>query len=354
MLTMKKILLTPFLVILLIGCPACSGQEREFSYCSSPVGWDQVSMAGGGLPAGIDRILVVTNRPYDPDRGDGILFPNEIAQYREVSYLLASCDGSGWKLSLLPDMETGLSEIDEGGDMLLFVHGHGKSLPQVLTRAHQVRELYGVAVVVFDWPSRNSNFNKSLSRVRRCGENYYNLLLQLQDYRNSSMTGEQHLSMMLHSLGNYYLTHMVVNGNIQYLDEKIFDNIIMSAPAVRSKEHGEVLSRVNIQDRLYILFNDQDKVLRGAHLLTSGRMLGNVVMDPLAPNATYVDFTAVAGMEHTYFAGYHDFEFDLPAMGHFFDTAIHGGKVNFNDPDMYLRQGERPRYVVRNPDLVQE
>ena len=145
---------------------------------------------------------------------------------------------------LLEDLFTGLNEIDDGSDILLFVHGHGKNMPLVLSRANQIQERYGVSLVVFDWPSLNSNFNKSLSRVRRCGENFYNLQLQLQQYRQEKMEEDQHLSMLMHSLGNYFLTHMVVNGNNQYMGEKIFDNIIMNAAAVRTKEHGDVISRV--------------------------------------------------------------------------------------------------------------
>ncbi len=346
---MKHALFTALLPLIMI-CLGCSGQDPEFGYCSSPQGWDQVSLAPGGLSASAGKILIVTNRPYQPDDEDGVYFPNEISTFREVSYVLASCDGSGWQLSRVPDFSSGMEQIDHGEDILLFVHGHGKSLPQVLTRANQIRERYGVSLVVFDWPSRNSNLNKSLSRVRRCGENFYNLLLQLQEYRRTEMSGDQHLSMLMHSLGNYFLTHLVVNGNIQYMNERIFDNIIMNSPAVRSKEHGEVLSRVNLQNELYVAFNERDKILRGAHLMTTGKMLGNVVIEPLAGNATYVDFTCVAGLEHTYFAGYHDFEDSLPAFEHFFSTALHGQKVNFTNREMFLARAGQPVYVVRNPD----
>jgi len=133
------------------------------------------------------------------------------------------------------------------------------------------------------------------------------------------------------------------------MKEKIFDNIIMNAAAVRSKELGEVISQIGIQERIYVLFNHIDKVLRGAHLLTSGKMLGNVVIEPLAANVTYVDFSCVTAMQHTYFAGYHGFEYELPAFAHFFNTAIKGGEVDFSDPEMFLGKGDRPIHVVRDP-----
>jgi len=119
------------------------------------------------------------------------------------------------------------------------------------------------------------------------------------------------------------------------MEEKIFDNIIMNAAAVRSKEHGEVISQVRIQDRLYVVSNQNDRVLRGAHLLTSGKMLGNEPMLPLSPNATYVDFSLVAGSEHTYFVGYHQFEYDLPAFRHFYYGAFHGEDVDLSDESMF-------------------
>ncbi len=311
------------------------GQESNFGPCSLPVDWSNIHLNNNGLPANSAKILIVTNRSLNPDAADGEIFPNDISDYRKITYLLATCEGGNWQLYPAENLFSGLNEIDDGGDILLFVHGHGKNLPLVLTRSNQIQESYGVSLVVFDWPSLNSNFNKSLTRVRRCSENFYNLLLQLKQYRHEEMEADQHLSLLMHSLGNYYLTHMVVNGNNQYMEEKIFDNIIMNAAAVRSKEHGEVISQIGIQDRLYVVSNQNDRVLRGAHLLTSGRMLGNEPMLPLSPNATYVDFSLVAGSEHTYFVGYHQFEYDLPAFRHFYDGAFHGENVDLSDESMF-------------------
>ncbi len=236
--------------------------------------------------------------------------------------MLASCEGGNWQMYPVTDIFTGLDKINDGSDILLFVHGHGKNLPMVLTRANQIQTRYDVSLVVFDWPSYNSNFNKSLTNVRKCGENFYNLLLQMKQYREEKFEADQQLSMMLHSLGNYFLTHMVLNGNNQYLEEKIFDNIIMNAAAVKSKDHGELISQIRIQDRMYIALNNKDRVLRGAHLLMSGKMLGNQALDPLASNASYMDFSSVAGSEHTYFAGYHQFEDDLPAIMQFLQWSL--------------------------------
>jgi len=323
-------------------------QEANFPPCSRLVDWSQVELTDTPLPQDAQKFLVISNRPYIPDAPDGELFPNEVEAFRKVSYLLAACDGDKWLMNTLDGFSEGMKVIDNGRDILLFVHGHGKSMPAVLTRGHQIADRYDVSMILFDWPSFNSNFNKSLSRVRRCGENYYNLLLQLQQYQSDYMPEDQHLSMLLHSLGNYFLTHLVVNGNNQYITARIFDNIIMNSAAVRSKEHGKVISQIKMQNNLYIIFNKNDKVLRGAHLLTSGKMLGNVVLEPLAKGASYIDFTAVAGTQHTYFAGYHLFEYDHPAFEQVFGTAFHGGTIDLSNTDLFSRKGSLTIWEVND------
>ena len=335
--------------LVLISAGSMHGQQANFPPCSRPVDWDRILITDSPLPESAKKYLIVTNRPYLANSPDGEVFPNEVSEHRKVSYFLAACDGDMWLLNRMENFLDGMSAIDNGKDILLFVHGHGKSFPAVLTRGHQVGDRYDVSVILFDWPSYNSNFNKSLSRVRRCGENYYNLLLQLQNYRSSNMLPGQHMSMLLHSLGNYFLTHLVVNGNNQYIDGTIFDNIIMNSAAVRSKEHGEVLSEIRMQQNLYVIFNRNDKVLRGAHLLTSGKMLGNVVIEPIVEGATYIDFTQVAGTQHTYFAGYHQFEFDLPAFSLVFDKAIHGKEVDLSNPDLFKQKEAQAIWVVNAP-----
>ena len=140
---------------------ALIGQESTFGPCCLPVKWDSIEFNPEGTPDREQSILIVTNRPFNPEDPDNVIFPNAISDFRKVTYLFATCNQGEWVLSPVSDLFSGLQVIDEGKDILLFVHGHGKSLPQVLTRAHQIRKKYGVALVVFDWPSYNSNFNKT-------------------------------------------------------------------------------------------------------------------------------------------------------------------------------------------------
>ena len=306
--------------------------QSNNEFCKENSNWDKIKLVSEPIPDTLQKILIVTNRPFNPDNPDRIYLPNTIAEYRKVTYLIVACTGDNWLIQPLECFAEGMNAINNGKDILLFVHGHGKTFPLSLPRALQLKERYDVSLILFDWPAKHSNFNKSLAGVRRCGENFYNLLLNPKEYRANAMTPNQHLSIQAHSLGNYYLTHFVVNGSWQYLNESFIDNIIFNAAAVRTKEHGEVISLLNISDDKYVVLNKYDKVLRGAHLLTSGKMLGNKVIEPHASNTEYIHFTEIAGLEHTYFVGYHRFEEENKAVYDFYNTIVHGQKPDFSKP----------------------
>lgn len=311
-------------------------QPHQSGYCETESSWEQIRINTDKIPSGPARIFVISNRPYLPAAEDHEYFPNDIAAFRKVSYFIATCDGKEWRFTFVPDFNAGMKEIDDGRNILLFIEGHGKSLPMALNRAFQVQARYDVALVVFDWPSKNRNFNQSLARVRRCGDNFFNLLLQIRDYRSQFMSAQQHFSILAHSLGNYFLSNFVVCGDWQYLKDKFVDNVILNASAIRSKEHGVVLSKLEFSERLYITSNKNDFVLRGAHLLTSGKMLGNLAIKPLVPQAQYLNFTSVVGREHSYYFGYHAVESDNPAFFYFYNTAIQGDEVNLKNQQYFI------------------
>ena len=338
-------LLWVFLFVSIFSC--IEAQEIAKGFCDVPPAWDKIQLNDGIIPAGLSKIFVITNRPYTPDAEGRELFPNDISNFRKVSYFIATCNGTSWQLTFVPDFYEGMRQINDGRNILLFIEGHGKTLPMALSRAFQVQSRYNVALVIFDWPSKNSNFNTSLARVRRCGGNFYNLLLEIKDYRARFMDKSQHLSILAHSLGNYFLSNFVVCGDWQYLSERFIDNLIMNAASIRTKEHGEVLSHLNFSNRVYITSNKNDVVLRGAHLLTSGKMLGNLAIKPLATNAQYVNFTGAAGKEHSYYFGFHSFENDNPAFYYFYHTAFQGDEVNLQDTTLFYPRSTGDGYNVK-------
>lgn len=339
---MKHFLLKIIVPLLLVS--NVSAQEEHFTYCQKVPSWDDFVIDSSNNISGAD-ILIVTNRPYLRD--EAIFLPNDIAKWRLVSYFTAQCKDSTWYLSEVADFNEGMDCINDGSDVALFVHGHGKTFPSALVRASQIEKRYAVKTILFDWPSHNGNFNKSLARVRRCGENFYNTLLQLEAYKKSSFHTDQHLSVFAHSLGNYFLTHLVVNGNSQYLQNVFVDNIVVNAAAVKSKNHFDVLSRLYFQKNIYVTLNENDRVLRGAHLATYGKMLGNFAVPPLASNAEYLHFTPLVDKQHTYFGGYHQFEYTNAGLFYFYNTALHGDSVLFSNKAYFTTRAEENSFDIK-------
>ena len=83
-------------------------QYKTPSFCELPPEWDKVQINTGQIPEGVNKIFFISNRPYIPAPEDGIFFPNDIAEFRIVSYFIATCDGNKWQLTFVPDFNSGM------------------------------------------------------------------------------------------------------------------------------------------------------------------------------------------------------------------------------------------------------
>jgi hypothetical protein len=334
------VLLAFFLVLTADLVPA---QTAVLPSCKEAA-WNKIRISIEDIPEGPAKIFIITNRPYVPKAEKQEYFPNGIA--KSLTYFIAACDGDTWHFHFVSGFEEGMNAINDGRNILVFLEGHGKTLPMALDRAYQVQLRYNLSIVVFDWPSDNRNFKGSLDAISRCEGNFYNFLLQMKDYRRRQMNESQHLSILAHSMGNYFLNHSVERDNGLNLREVFVDNIIMNAPAIPSKGHEKAISQMAFQKRIYITSNKNDVVLRGAGVLTSSRMLGNVVVGPLAANAHYVNFSDVAGTEHSYYYGHQAFEHTLPAFYYFYNTTFQGDEVDFSEPKMFFPWKDGEGYAI--------
>jgi len=333
-----------FLVVFLVlSADRIQAQQSVLPACEEAA-WNKIRICQGEIPEYPIRIFIITNRPYFPEAENREYFPNAIAD--TLTYFIAVCSGNSWQFHFVSGFEEGMNAINDGRDILLFIEGHRKTLPMALDRAMQVQARYGISMVVFDWPSYNLSFNGSLQAIRGCEKNFYNLLVKMKEYRGHHMDKNQHLSILAHSMGNYFLNYSVERDNGINLGDVFVDNIVMNAPAIPAKEHGKAISQMTFQRRIYITSNKNDVVLRGAGTLTSARMLGNVVVKPLTANAQYVDFSDVAGTEHSYYYGRQPFEHTIPAFYFFYNTSLHGKEVDFSEPGMFVPQQDGPGYRV--------
>ena len=105
-------------------------------------------------------------------------------------------------------------------------------------------------------------------------------------------------------------------------------------------------NEMGVQESGMKLPNKNDMVLRGAGVLTSARMLGNIVVGPLAANAHYVNFSDVAETEHSYYYGHQPFEHTLPAFYYFYNTSFQGEEVDFSEPKMFVPLKDSEGYAI--------
>jgi hypothetical protein len=334
------LMLSFFLVLTAHPVPA---QNAVLSACEGATR-NKIRICKGSVPDNLAKIFIITRRPYVPEADEQEYFPNRIAD--SLSYFIAFCNGDSWYLHFVPGFEEGMNAINDGRNILIFIEGHGKTLPMVLDRAYQVKLRYNVSIVVFDWPSDNRNLYGSLNAIHQCEGNFYDFLMQMKEYRKQQMKKSQHLSLLAHSMGNCFLDHLVERDKESNLSEVFVDNIIMIAPAIPSKGHGEALSKMIFQKRIYVTSNKNDLVLKGASVLTSTRMLGNNIVSPLAVNAHYVNFSSVAGNEHSYYYGHQPFEKTVPAFYYFYNTSLNGNEVDFSDPKMFVPLKDGKGYSV--------
>jgi hypothetical protein len=244
-------------------------------------------------------------------------------------------------------------------DWLVFVHGDSKTFSEASIRGLEIQNLHNVKVLVFSWPSKTGkgnglkNFNNSKENIEAGVLKFKELLLLIQEYKNRHQWPEKpyHLSLFLHSLGNYYLERLVKDSLLADLDSNLFDNLIINAAAVNQENHATWVERLNIQKRIYITSNKHDFNLNGAKTFTSsGKQLGGNLKLPLSSEATYINFTKAIGFtvptinSHTYFIG------RIPnSSGNikdFYTDLFHGRAVNLSDSTRFIKRNDGLGYNI--------
>jgi hypothetical protein len=165
-----------------------------------------------------------------------------------------------------------------------------------------------------------ANFVIAMNKLNALHEN---------NYQSSSV------SAIFHSMGNYIIKNITNRHLLKYMPKNLFSNIILNAAAVKQENHANWVEKLTIQKRIYITFNNEDKTLKGAKLLRFANQLGLGYKGRKAVNAQYVNFSKVASTEHNLFLGKTASEKNNRYIYSFYDQAVHGKEVNFNNENAY-------------------
>jgi esterase/lipase superfamily enzyme len=298
-------------------------------------------------------IYTITNRPYEKS-GEDVRFLNDVSSDTVLTFLKISFyqpDSLHITIMKQEDFIRETSLLQD--DWLLFVHGDSKTFEQAVMRGFDIQHLYNVHVLVFSWPSKDpefngiKNFKNSKQNVVRSLDHFTTLLHFVNKFKksNPSFSESAKLSMFIHSLGNAYLENLVKQHPPINIKDTLFNNLIINAAAVNQEDHKLWVEQLNFQTHIYIINNKQDFNLKGVRIFTKdGKQLGEVIDQPVADNANYVQFTEAVGFRtptgttHTYFIG--EVADESLNIRNFYKEIFHGQQPNLMNDSNFVKRDD--------------
>jgi uncharacterized protein YchJ len=328
---MRKFLLA--LMMLVTGF--ASAQSTDFN---SVAAWSQFHFqVGNDAPAvATDTCLVfVSNRHLTPD---SLRFVDEFVDTAALKYFFLEREAGKWKVYQEATLADAMLRLPVKRDIVLYAEGMGKVFTANVLRAQLMNTQYNVNVVMFDYASVNStyrpnkNFNFARENARLSARQYYKLLLQIQQARKQEepwISGVR-FTTFSHSMGNIIMREMMLTQNLQPLNDYPFiDNLVLNAACVPQKGHAAWVEQMKFAHSVYIHHNRKDIQLKGAHLLTMKKQLGEKISGRKASNAIYVNFHDAVGFKHTYFMNFPYREYRIPPeLANYFSKLFTGEGIS--------------------------
>lgn len=262
-------------------------------------------------PALTDTCLVfVSNRHFNKD---SLRFVDEFVDTAGLKYFFLQKSAGKWNVFQVPTLTDAMHLMPEKRDIVVYAEGMGKIFTTNVERALLMRSQYQVNVVMFDYASINTtyrpskNFKFARSNARLSAPHYFRLLQAIQQARREKEDWIEHVKIttFCHSMGNIIFMEMMKSQHYEILNNEPFiDNVVLNAACVPSKGHQHWVERIRFANKIYINYNRSDWQLKGAHLLTLRRQLGEKLKRPLAANASYVSFREQGGRQHSYFLNF--------------------------------------------------
>src|SRR6478736_2928555 len=138
---MLKQLAYLFLLIIsfVFGSPAKS-QVKEPGYTYIP--WEKIKVNNTEKTESDTVVIIITTRKFSSDKTQ--LFSKDQDEPCHLHYVLARLKNKTWNLEIKNSFEEAAIEMPSNKDFLFYVHGDGKSFPDVLEGGLRMSILYGV------------------------------------------------------------------------------------------------------------------------------------------------------------------------------------------------------------------
>jgi hypothetical protein len=284
-----------------------------------------------------NNILVISSRFFQPL--DNYTLKRGLHPRLNMFYFVVNFSGDTGSIKPFNNMEEALQYIPDDRDFLVFIDGHGKTFNQALERGFELNERYNSNVIIFDWPTDYFALRKTASNA---GEVAINFVKAISEFSilHETYFADKSVSAAFHSMGNRILKELIDQQLLQYMPDNLFSNITLNAAAVKQQHHAHWVEKLQIQKRIYITINSEDRTLHGAMLLSFAHQLGLGFKGLPAQNAIYVNFSNMTTEEHNLFLGKSQIETNNHQIYRFYSNAFQGKQVDFNNEPGFQRKDE--------------
>jgi hypothetical protein len=319
-----------------------SEARAQLSFYNSDAYWSNFCLQSScAEPSVTDTCLVfVSNRHLRPD---SLRFVDEYVDTAGLKYFFLQKQEGVWNVYQAPSLSDAMHLLPEKRDIVVYAEGMGKIFTTNVERALLMRSQYHVNVVMFDYSSINTtykpsrNFKFARNNAKLSAPHYFQLLKTLQQARLNNEDWVQHvkISTFYHSMGNIIIREMMRSGHYEELNDHPFiDNLVLNAACVPQRGHKDWVEHIRFANNVYIHYNRMDIQLKGAHLLTFTRQLGEKVRGHRAANATYVNFHKQVGHQHSYFLNFPQNEYKMTdEMKAYFNQLFSGNTASLKGKD---------------------
>lgn len=278
--------------------------------------------------ASTDIIIVSTRRLKE--KGQELTLSDNRGTKNTPIYMVVRLSEAQVVADTTKSINLALDRLKQGRHTLFFVHGYGKSFCDVVGMANRLRNRYHINVILFDWPSKCSNFNSALINVRRTTKYMEQTISDLRAYKEGTLV--RTTTLMMHSLGNYYYARLIINNPAysNFTKQPTFASVIFNAAAIKQKRHEALFNGYLSDENTFVIQNKDDKVLKGAGLLMWSPLLGRF-SNSYSSSARYIDFTKIAEKHHTLFLGDTRIEEEHPFFKQFYMLLFNAKVSNLND-----------------------
>lgn len=284
--------------------------------------------------------VIATNRIYQPeleqplaDRSD----PDD-----KLEYMVVTFSDDEWRLLRTKSLEEAVEYLPNK-DFLVYVEGMGKTFPMDLQRSSGMAVQYDLNVIQFEYPSIHprknpvTNFYFAYREARDAAEEYTHFIEELETLKSGrpELFSSVNTSLFHHSMGNRMIKRSLEEDLLSVSDKDLFDNVILNAACVPQRNHKQWIEKIDFADNIFINHNKKDFQLNGAMVITFDKMLGARFEEPLAENATYVDFNALVDSRHSNFLNIEGRDDINPECQKYYRTVLHGNSPNWSDSTQF-------------------